>query len=90
MNGYTDGVAAPSAAPGEVISEDMKGYLAAAGLKVDNPAPPATTAPPDTASYRLQRQAAQMVNPGRHVFADVGSALEVSLDNSAKEGSAAN
>ena len=90
MNGYSDGVAAPSVAPSEVISEDMKGYLAAAGLKVDNPAPPATTAPPDTASYRLQRQAAQMVNPGRHVFADVGSALEVSLDNSAKEGSAAN
>lgn len=91
MNGYTDGVAAvQSSAPAEVISEDMKGYLAAAGEKVDDPAPPATPATPDAASYRLQRVAAQMKNPGRHVFADVGPALEVSLDNSAKEGVPAN
>jgi hypothetical protein len=72
------------------MSEDMKGYLAAAGEKVDDPAPPTAPGTPGTGSYRLQRQAAHMLNPGRHVFADVGRALEVSLDNSAKEGAPAN
>jgi hypothetical protein len=86
MNGYTDGVAAvqPSA-PAEVMSEDMKDYLAAAGQKVDDSAAPATHSTPNAASYRLQRLAAQMLNPGRHVFADVGPALEVSLDHTVKE-----
>lgn len=87
MNGYTDGAAAQTAAPAEVMSEDLKGYLASAGEKVENPA---TSALPAAGSYRLQRKAAQMLNPGRHVFADVGPALEVSLDNSAKEGAPAN
>jgi hypothetical protein len=90
MNGYTAGVAAQTAAPAEVISEDMKGYLAAAGEKVEDSAPPATPSTPSVASYRLQRLAAQMLNPGRHVFADVGPALQVSLDNTVKEGVPAN
>ena len=90
LNGYTDSVATPSAAPAEIISTDMKGYLAAAGEKGENPAPLATPATPGAGSYRLQRTAAQMLNPGRHVFADVGPALEVSLDNSVKEDSSAN
>jgi hypothetical protein len=90
MNGYTDGVAAvQSAAPAELISEDLKGYLASAGEKVDDQAP-ATPSTPSVASYRLQRLAAQMLNPGRHVFADVGPALQVSLDNTVKEGVPAN
>jgi hypothetical protein len=90
MNGYTDGVAAVQpAAPAEVMSEDLKGYLASAGEKVDDQAP-ATPSTPSVASYRLQRLAAQMLNPGRHVFADVGPALQVSLDNTVKEGVPAN
>jgi hypothetical protein len=90
MNGYTDAAATHQDAPSEAMSDDLKGYLASAGTKVDDAAPPAPPATPVTASYRLQRKASQMLNPGRHVFADVGSALEVALDNSAKEGVPAN
>jgi hypothetical protein len=88
MSGYTDAAAGNQhAAPVEEMSKDMQDYLAASGAQVNSaaPAPAATPAAPDADPYRLQPKAAQMGNPGRHVFADVGEALEVSLDNSVKD-----
>ena len=87
MNGYTDAVAdIPRTAAAEEISQDLDGYLAAAGLQTSSPAP--ETAPPtapDADPHRLQPKAAQMENPGKHVFADEGQALSVSLNNTAKD-----
>jgi hypothetical protein len=88
MSGYTDSAAdIQHAAPSEELSKDMQDYLAASGVQpnIAAPAPAATPAAPDADPYRLQPKASQMRNPGRHVFADVGEALEVSLDNLVKE-----
>ena len=88
MNGYTDAAAdIQHAEPAEELSQDLQGYLAAAGVQVNSPAPAPAASPaaPDADPYRLQPKAAQMGNLGRPVFADVGEALEVSLDNSVKE-----
>ena len=88
MNGYTDAVAAvQQAAPAEEMSKDLQGYLIGAGVQSAESAPAVSPAPvaPGSDPYRLQPQAAQMGNPGKHVFADNGSALEISLNNTNKE-----
>jgi len=84
MNGYTDAAAdIQQAAPTEAMSKDMQDYLAASGVQANSAgsAPAATPAAPNADPYRLQPKAAQMGNLGRHVFTDVGPALEVSLNN---------
>ena len=88
MNGYTDATAAVQ--PGEhseEMNKDMQGYLAASGVEGNNVAQAPTAAPtsPNSDPFRLQPKAAQMGNLGRHVFADSGTALEVSLNNTNKE-----
>jgi len=88
MNGYTGSAAdTQGAAPSKEMSQDMKEYLAAAGVQVDSSAPPRPAAPsaPGADPYRLQPKAAQIENPGKHVFADVGEALSITLDNTNKE-----
>jgi hypothetical protein len=84
MSGYTDAAAdIQQAAPTEAMSKDMQDYLAASGVQANSAgsAPAATPAAPNADPYRLQPKAAQMGNLGRHVFTDVGPALEVSLNN---------
>ena len=85
MNGYTAASAAlqPPVAS-EAMSKDMKDYLDASGVQVDQNAPATPAAAPHADPFRLQPKAAQMFNPGRHQFKDVGVALEVSLDNADK------
>jgi hypothetical protein len=88
MNGYTGSVAdLQGAAPTKEITQDMKEYLAAAGVQVDSSAPPPAAIPsaPGADPYSLQPKAAEMGNPGKHVFADEGSALSVSLNNTGKD-----
>jgi hypothetical protein len=87
MNGYTDAAASAvqPTAPAPAMSEDLQGYLAASGAQLDAPTPAATPAPANVDPFRLQPKAEEMGNPGRHVFANVGPALEVSLDNLLKE-----
>ncbi len=89
MNGYTDAAAAgiQHSESIEEMSQDMKDYLASSGVQVESAAPPPAAAPssPIADPYRLQPNAGQMENPGKHVFADVGEALEVSLDNTMGE-----
>jgi hypothetical protein len=92
MNGYTHDAAAVAqpAAPQETMSEDLQGYLATAGPQAPQAAPapaatPAAPTAPNADPFRLQPKAEQVVGRGRHVFKNVGSALEVSLDNLVKE-----
>jgi hypothetical protein len=86
MNGYTDAAAAVQpAAPTEAMSQDLQGYLAASGVQANQAAPAATPAAPNADPFRLQPKAEEMRNPGRHVFTNVGPALQVSLDNLVKE-----
>jgi len=91
LDGFTDGYAKHAEeAPKEELSKDMQGYLIGAGASPDQlsataaatPAPtPASTAP----ALIMQPKAAQITNPGKYVFADVGPALEMSFDNTFKE-----
>lgn len=88
MNGHADSVAdTQRTAPNKEMSKDMQEYLAAAGVQVDNSSPASAVTPsaPGTDPYRLQPKAAQMENPGKHVFADVGEVLSVSLNNTTKD-----
>lgn len=90
LDGYTDGYAKHAEeAPKEELSKDMQGYLIGAGASPDQltataaatPAPtPASTAP----ALIMQPKAAQITNPGKYVFADVGPTLEMSFDNTVK------
>ena len=88
LNGYSDAVSAMK--PHGVtppVSKDLEGYLDGAGVK--SPAAVAGAASDKDASpalnYRLQPKVAEMGNLGRHVFADVGPALEISFDNAVGE-----
>ena len=88
MNGYTDATAAVQ--PGEhseEMNKDMQGYLAASGVEGNSVAQASAAAPasPNSDPFRLQPKAAQLGNLGKHVFADSGTALEVSLNNTNKE-----
>ena len=90
LDGYTDGSAKHAEeAPKEEVNKDMQGYLIGAGASPDHsaatpaatPAPtPASTAP----TLLMQPKAAQIKDLGKYVFADVGAALEMSFDNTAK------
>ncbi|NBS53248.1 MAG: hypothetical protein EBS96_11685, partial [Spartobacteria bacterium] len=86
LDGYTDGFAKHAEeAPKEELSKDMQGYLIGAGASPDHiaatPAPtPASTSP----ALLMQPKAAQIKDLGKYVFADVGAALEMSFDNTAK------
>ena len=88
MNGYTGSVSETlSTAPNKEMTQDMKEYLAAAGVEVESATPPPAPTPAAAGAdpYSLQPKAAQMGNPGKHVFADEGSALSVSLNNTGKD-----
>ena len=88
MNGYNDVTAlVQHGVHSEEMNKDMQGYLAASGVDVSNAAQAsaAASASPNSDPFRLQPKAAQMGNLGRHVFADSGTALEVSLNNTNKE-----
>jgi len=88
MKGYTDAAAVVhQSVHSEEMNKDMQGYLAASGVEVNNvaQAPSAAPAAPNSDPFKLQPKAAQMGNLGRHVFADSGTALEVSLNNTNKE-----
>jgi hypothetical protein len=85
LSGYTDGYVDPKPnASKEELSKDMRGYLIGAGAKVEPQAEALTTASQRSnaaPTLSLQPKAAQITNPGRHRFADVGPALEVGFDN---------
>jgi hypothetical protein len=94
LNGYSDGVVTKSAGPSVAANKDLDGYMVGAGVNAEHPAPTAapaaTQAPAEKKTealpnYKLQPTAAQMTNPGRHQFKDIGSSLEVSFDNSQQE-----
>ena len=88
MNGYTGSVSDTlSTAPNKEMTQDMKEYLAAAGVEVESSTPPPAPTPAAQGAdpYSLQPKAVQMGNPGKHVFADEGSALSVSLNNTGKD-----
>ena len=86
LNGYTDSAGdAQAAAPAKEMTQDMKEYLVAAGVEVDSPTTAPTPSAPGTDPYRLQPKAAQMDNPGKHVFSDVGEALSISLHNTTQD-----
>jgi hypothetical protein len=88
MNGYTDGsVDLTPVASKEETNKDLQGYLIGAGANSETPTASAKPAAPAAGASALvmQPKAAKLTNPGRHVFADNGQALEVSLDNLNKE-----
>jgi hypothetical protein len=92
MNGYTDGsVNHAPAAPKEETNKDLQGYLIGTGANPEAQTSSATPAAPATGAPALvmQPKAAQMTNLGKYQFADVGPALEISLDNLVKEAPAA-
>jgi hypothetical protein len=90
LDGYTDGFAKHAEeAPKEELNKDMQGYLIGAGASPDHIAatPAATPAPTQAsaaAALMMQPKAAQIKDLGKYVFADVGAALEMSFDNTAK------
>jgi len=86
LDGYTDGFVAKAAeAPQAEVNKDLEGYNLGAGIeRKQTPAPAPAPANP-AAGLILQPKAAQMTNTGKYQFADVGEALEISLDNTTKE-----
>ena len=93
MHGVSDAMAAPAGGQPAATREqqkDLDGYLVGAGVDRSQPTPPAPATSADqkaeaAATYGLQPAAAQMTNPGRHQFRDVGPGLEVSFDNSQQQ-----
>lgn len=81
LNGYSDGVVTQIAGTEKKVNKDLEGYQIGAGV-IQQPTPAAPPATAGAQNYKLQPTAAQMTQPGRHQFKDVGSALEVSFDNS--------
>jgi hypothetical protein len=82
LNGYTDGfVERGRSAPQIEVSKDMRGYLIGAGADPKDAATAPAPAAPPAPSLMMQPKAAQITNPGKYRFNDVGPALEVALDS---------
>ncbi len=90
LSGYSDS-AAPAqsaAANGQEVTKDFEGYMIGAGVDAQKTEVTAAAAAPVANAANpllMQPKASQMTEVGNYTFTDVGSALEVSLDNSNKE-----
>ena len=88
LSGYSDSISPTKPATAtQAVSKDLEGYMIGAGEDVQKTEAHASTTPVANAANPLlmQPKAAQMKEVGNYTFTDVGSALEVSLDNSNKE-----
>jgi hypothetical protein len=88
LSGYSDSLTPTQpATTAQAVSKDLEGYMIGAGEEVQKAQAPVPATPVANTGnpFLMQPKAAQMTEVGNYTFTDVGSALEISLDNRVKE-----